>query len=179
MAVPSPRTWIDREMPPYSLLNAEVYSTLAWLLQAPMCKVRQTTAQALASGVTTTLNFQTEDIDPYNFHNLTNPSRITPTFPGWYRCYFSVGMGALTVGNIRWALARKNAGGTNVFSRRDSKPPTTSQNKSIRGVPFFVQMNGTTDYLEVNANQDGGSSMNTICDGIINSEFFCRWWAPL
>jgi hypothetical protein len=179
VSVPNPRTWVDREIPPYSTINAEVYGTLAWLLQPPMCKIRQTTAQSLTTATFTAITFQTEDIDPYNWHGTTNPTRITPTFPGWYRGWYSVGMTTQTGGLYRVAYLGKNGGGTIARSRRDSKPPISAGNKSLRGIPFFLPMNGTTDYFEVYAYQDCGSTMVLPVLGYLNSEFFCRWWGPL
>lgn len=175
---PNPRTWVDKEIPPYSTVNAEVYSTVSFLLQPPMCKVRQITGQSLPNAVFTALTFTYEDVDPYNWHSsTTNISRITPTYPGWYRGWFSVGFTATTGGNYRVGYVQKS--GTLGRSRRDSKPTVFGQNKRLGGIPFFLPMNGTTDYFEVMAYQDTGSAMTLAVTPNLNSEFFCRWWGPL
>lgn len=180
VSVPNPRTWVDLEIPPYSQLNAEVFDTLAFLLQPPMCKVRQTTGQSLPTGTFTALTFQTEDIDPFNWHSPTvNPTRITPTFPGWYRGWYGVGFNTGTGGQYRTAYVAKSGGGTVTRARRDSKPNVTAINRSLRGIPFYLPMNGTTDYFEVLAYQDSGSAMTLMATAQLNSEFFCRWWGPL
>jgi hypothetical protein len=177
-AIPVPRTWSDKEIPPYSTMNADVYNTASWLLQRPMCKVRQTTTQSIPNATFTAVLFQTEDIDTYNWHSsTTNTNRITPTFPGWYRGWFSVGMSGATAGNFRLAYVQKSA--SLGRSRRDQKPLAAGQNVSIRGVPFFLPMNGTTDYFEVLTYQDSGAAMSLQVGSNLQSEFFCRWWAPL
>lgn len=178
VSVPSPRTWVNREIPPYSTVNAEVYDTLTWLMRPPMCKVRQTTAQSISNATFTAVTFQTEDIDPYNWHSpTTNPSRITPNIPGWYRGWFSIGMSTATGGSYRVGYVWRSA--VTGRSRRDSKPPVSTASKSLRGIPFFMPMNGTTDYFEVIGYQDTGSSMTLNVSSAGNSEFFCRWWSPL
>lgn len=177
VSVPNPRTWVDREIPPYSTYSTEIYGTLSWLLQPPMCKLRQTTGQSIGNASWSELNFQTEDVDPYNWHNSTNITRITPTFPGWYRGWYGIGFSVATGGNFRDGYVGKNGGTTR--ARRDTKPPTTGSNASLRGIPFFLPMNGTTDYFEVFAYQDSGSSMTLSTTAFIQTEVFCRYWGPL
>lgn len=179
--VPSPRTWVDGEIPPYSTINAEVYGTLAWLLQPPMVKVRQTVAQNLANSAYTAITFNGEDFDPYGWHNATtNTSRFTPTFPGWYRGWYGIGFSAATGGTYRQGYIRTNGGATSGRARRDSKATTVGQIKVMRGIPFFLRFNGTTDYCEVLAWQDTGAVMATaVSNPIHQCEFFMRWWAPL
>jgi hypothetical protein len=178
--MPNPRTWIDREIPPYSTVNAEVYGTLAWLLQPPMCKVRQTVAQSIPNASFTALTFTVEDFDPYNWHSsTTNTTRITPTFPGWYRGWYGIGFSTATGGLYRAGYLRQN-GSTPARSRRDHMPTTVGQMEVTRGIPFFLRFNGTTDYAEVMAYQDTGSAMLTsVVNPMHQAEFFLRWWAPL
>lgn len=179
MLQPSPRTWIDHEIPPYDEVNQEVYSTLTFLLQRPMIRLRQTTAQSIPNATNTPLTWQTEDIDPYNWHSsTTNPTRITPNIPGWIRGWFSVGFPGTTGGNFRYGYLAKN-GGSSTRSRHDSKPTAGGLAKRIAGVPFWLAMNGTTDYFEVNVFQDSGSAMLTTIGANACCEFFARYWTPL
>jgi hypothetical protein len=178
--VPNPRTWVQGEIQPYTTINAEVYQTVAWLLEPPMCKVRQTTTQSVANTTYTAITFQTEDADPYNWHNAnTNPSRITPTFPGWYRGWYSLGFATTIGGNFREGFPRKNATQSEERARRDAKPPTTASTISLRGIPFYMQFNGTTDYVELYMYQDTGAAMSTPVLNHTQCELFLRWWGPL
>lgn len=177
---PSPRTWVNKEIQPYSVINQEVYSTVLFLLRPPMCKVRQTTTQSIPNVTYTAINWQTEDTDPYNWHSTTNPTRITPTFPGWYRGWHSVGFSNSTAGTYRLSyVLRTSAGGATAGrARRDQKVAPGGYTIRTAGIPFFMPMNGTTDYLEVMAYQDTGAAMSTPVGNNTQSEFFLRFWQP-
>lgn len=175
---PSPRTWVDKEMPLYSTVNTEIYTTVSWLLRPPMCKVRQTTAQTLTSGVAAALTWQTADVDEHGWFSTSTPTRIKPTYSGWYRGWYSIGFSTATGGNFRQGYVQNTNAGIS-RSRRNGKVNTGATNSSMRGVPFFFSMNGTTDYLEVFALQDSGADMVLPVTANLNAEFFCRWWAPL
>lgn len=180
-AIPTPRTWVNGEIQPYTVINAEVYQTVQWLLQPPMCKVRQTTTQSIPNTTYTGIIFQTEDADPYNWHNAnTNPTRLTPTFPGWYRGWFSAGFATTVGGNFRIGQARQNGIQAGERNRTDGKPPISpASTKSYRGVPFFLPFNGTTDYVELMLYQDTGAAMSTPVTNQAQCELFLRWWGPL
>lgn len=177
---PNPRTWVDKEIQPYSTINSEVYSTVAFLLQPPMCKLRQTTTQSIPNTTFTAINWQTEDTDPFNWHNPTNPTRITPTYPGTYRGWHSVGFSGSTVGTYRLSYVQRTSTGpvTTTRARRDQKVSPNGYTIRTAGVPFYIYMNGTTDYLEVITYQDSGAAMSTPVGNNTQSEFFLRFWQP-
>ena len=175
---PSPRTWVDGEIPPYSTVTSEIYDTMHWLLQPPMVKLRQTTGQSLTHNTYTAVTWNVEDFDPYNWHNPTvNSSRITPTYPGWYRGWIAVGFGTSTAGSFRVALLGKN--GTHVRSRRDAKPSTTAGHARRIVTPFLIPMNGTTDYVEAFAYQDTGGALALQTSSHLLTYFFMRWCGSL
>lgn len=177
---PSPRTWIDNEIPAYDTVNQEVYDTLSFLLQPPMLRMRQTSGQSIPDSTVTALTWQTEDVDPYSWHNPSvNPTRITPTYPGWYRGWYSVGWPGTGGGSFRLGYIRKNASTTDLRARHDSRPTSNGYTKRFAGVPFFIPMNGTTDYFEIMVLQDTGAAMTTNSTANIQSELFLRYWAPL
>ncbi len=184
---PTPRTWVDGEIPPYSTIQADVYNTISWLMQPPMIKLRHTFTAGgyseIPHAVWTAIKFNQEDVDTFNWHNSTTlPTRITPTFPGWYRGWFSIYFLGTTGGNFRAGYLAKN-GGTYGRSRRDARPAVTAGNATyLRAVPFYVPMNGTTDYVEVMAIQDSGAALviaNAASTQYPDTEFFMRWAAPL
>lgn len=184
VAVPSVRTWVDKEIPPVDTLNAALYDTWKWLLNPPMVKIRQAaTPQSLANGAWTAITYGVEDIDTHGFHSTTtNPSRVTPTVPGWYVGSYGCSFAAGTTGR-RIVGLRKNGGvsGGNPQWRTDQKAPTTG-NFVCKGIAFGpVWMNGTTDYLEVVAYQTQGVSLNTDAgdsstDYESQPEFYMRWY---
>ncbi len=183
VAVPVPRTWYDKEIPPYSTVNDEIYDVVRWMLEPPMCKVRQTVAQSIPNATWTAVKFETEDVDSYNWHNPTTSTRVTPNIPGWYRGWYSVSFAGSNVGNFRTAYVTKS--GTVGRARRDQRPTTASSSpvgSFLRGIPFYMPMNGTTDYLEVMCFQDSGGSLNISLAStpqFANAELFLRWVAPL
>lgn len=176
--MPVPRTWVMEEIPPYDTLTKEVYDTVMWLLQPPTCKVFQTTGQSIPNATFTAVQFQAEALDPYNWHSsTTNNTRITPTFPGWYRGWLGWQTTGATGGNFRICDARQN--GSFEKSRRDQKPNIAAQATAERGIPFFFSFNGTTDYVEMMVYQDSGSSMTLPVTALTQAEMFLRWWGPL
>lgn len=180
VAPPSPRTWIQNEIPPYDTLNQEVYETVAFLLQPPMIRLRQTVAQSIPNATYTAITFNIEDNDSYSWHSTTsNTSRVVPTYPGWYRGWYSLGYQNTSGGSFRIGGIQKNGGGAISRSRRDSKPPTASTLTLYKGIPFFIDVNGSTDYIEVLMYQDTGAAMNTNVQTNTQPELFMRWWGPL
>ena len=183
VAVPAPRTWAKRDIGTYDVVASEVYQAVSFLLNPPVVKLRQ----ALAAGVNpvassdfTGVQWNIEDTDPYQFHSVsTNPTRIVPNVPGWYRGWFTVGFTDGTgTGNYRTAELVKN--GTANRVRRDTRPAVTAgQSRVVRAVPFIVNCNGTTDYLEVYAFQDSGATQSLQNLNATGPEFFMRWWAAL
>jgi hypothetical protein len=177
--LPNPRTWVANEIPPYSQLNTEIFADLTFLMQRPMIKLRQTLTQSAATGVWVGINFNAEDIDPFNWHNPSvNPTRIIPTFPGWYRGWFGTGTSNIVGGTSRSGYCNKN--GSTLGGRAYSfhKPPVVATNVAFRST-FFLPMNGTTDYFEAMFFQDSGSAMNIPITAPLSAEFFCRYWGPL
>lgn len=176
---PSPRTWVDGESPGWETLG-EIGDTIYWLLAPPMVKLHQTSAQSIPDSTNTAVTFNVEEVDAYGFHSTTtNPTRITPTIPGWYRGWMSCGFSdGVTTGNYRLVMLGKN--GTLERSRRDNRPIVTAgQTRSPHGVPFFVACNGTTDYVEMYVYQDSGAARTLGTTASIYPEFFMRWWGPL
>lgn len=179
VSVPVPRTWVDGEIPPWDVIKSSIYDTVSFLLNPPMVRLHQTSAQSIPNATYTVVTWNVEDIDPYGFHSPTvNPTRITPTVPGWYRGWMSCGfLDQVSTGDLRTVILSKN--GARARARRDLKPSTHSQNRAPHGVPFFIDCNGTTDYLEMTVYQDSGAARALGTTVTIQPEFFMRWWGPL
>ena len=181
VAAPAPRTWVDKEIPPVATWNVDLSAHWTFLLNPPMVKVRQTTLQAIANNTWTALTFQTEDVDTHGFHSTsTNPSRLKPTVPGWYTGYGGVSFASNASTTTR-RLMRFAKNGTTFYDRSDSLAPSPAANLVVKGVAFGpLYFNGTTDYLEVQAYQDSGGSINTdvgagSTDYEEQPEFYMRW----
>ena len=140
----------------------------------PICELQQQAGQTIASSTDTILTYGagSEVYDDRNWHNTSvNTSRITPDIPGRYKvtvrvtfafqftvagsnCYVSKnGTVYDRIGNIKhYNLATS---GTN--------PLTSNTATSCGEMVTYVDMNGTTDYLESGCshNSNGAASQTT------------------
>lgn len=182
VAAPVPRTWADLEIPPFSTWNLDLYATWDFLLNPPMVKVRQTTAQSIPTATWTGITFQVEDIDNYGFHSAAYPKRLTPTVPGYYVGYCGASFAASTVGQRVVALCQ-NSETANTYRQEFNIYPTTGVNMVMKGVAFGpLYMNGTTDYLALAVYQNSGAAVYTQVgsgagDYEEQAEFYMRWWS--
>lgn len=175
MDVPTPRTWLANEIQPYSVYQQELVATLRFLLDKPMCKVARTTAQAQASSAWTIMSWNLIESDRYGMANALTPTRITPTVPGWYSGWMGASYAPLSTAvdttGIRVVALCKNSSIFSQFYFPAAK--TANQGKNLKGLPFTVSVNGTTDYLEMYTWQTGGGSINT--DTTAYPEMYLRW----
>lgn len=132
----------------------------------PMCIVKWsgTGTITIATGGAA-VPWDTDVFDPLGWHDpVTNNSRITPNIAGWYLCITNFQFSGNSTGR-RAAPVRVN--GTNL-NYGDVKAAGTASNvgaQEISVLPF----NGTTDYAEVFAFQDSGSSLT--CGDSASSRF--------
>jgi hypothetical protein len=121
------------------------------------------TAQSIPSSTSTKLTFSTETFDTNNNFD-TSTSRFTPTVAGVYQVTGSVRCDASTT--YCQAVIMKN--GTGVANHYDYH--TTA---NMAHVTTLVQMNGSTDYLELNGVSGGaagninGSDANTYFEAAL------------
>lgn len=142
----------------------EVYDGTAWQRVAPdnpLCQLRQTVTQSIASSSTTTaLTFSTEDVDTHNAHSTsTNTSRFTAPITGWYKLSGGVSFAANATGR-RACWWNKN--GAQVSGSQVTVPAVA--NGTVTVVParsMVVQLTAGTDYVELIPFQDSGSTLGT------------------
>lgn len=122
--------------------------------------VRQTTAQTIPhAGVGAMLQFQAIDTDPFNHGWATNATKFQPRFPGRFAMN-----GAVAFGNnptdYRMLVWYKN--GTAIPGSSIITPASTNASVSLAARPTTIALNGTTDYVELDAIQvSGGGSLPT------------------
>lgn len=192
VAVSTPRTWGTasgqppdfRDMPNYVIWNQELYTNIEFLLNPPLVKLAQNTVQSMTTGATAALSWDIEEADTDNMHSLTvNPTRITPQTAGWYigmagGSWKALNTASDTTGR-RILVVRKNG---NTFARRDVRGHTgINRPRVIKGMPFVVFCNGSTDYIEMAQIQDSGVTYQTeVSQGIeLWPEFYMRWYRAL
>ncbi|MFJ2399864.1 hypothetical protein ACIOUE_01070 [Streptomyces xanthochromogenes] len=142
-----------------ALWNAQVAALNSFLTAAPVFTGYASTSQSIAgSNAMVALNLDTETLDVDAGHStVTNTSRYTPTVPGLYLVFGSVGWPNTTAGDRRLQIGL-NGGG--VIGSGASFDPANAVTSGMQ-TSAFVTCNGTTDYIEVMAAQASGGAINT------------------
>lgn len=142
-----------------ALFNAQVRDLNNFALTPPMFYGYATTAQSIpGSNVMTALNLDTEVLDADGGHStVTNTSRYTPTVPGLYLVFGSVGWPSTTAGDRRLQIALNGGGVIGSGAAFDPSNAVTSGMQTSG----FVTCNGSTDYIEVMAAQASGGPLST------------------
>jgi hypothetical protein len=140
------------------------YTGSAWvvLLQdQPFALYLQTSAQSIPSTTLTAITFPAPSVDTNAGYKAANPSRYTPTVPGYYQVSGQICYSVDTTGG-RCLNLTKN--GTIGFGQNAAAAiPSTYYNTTVSatGVAYF---NGTTDYLEMYAHQNTAGALTTIAN---------------
>jgi hypothetical protein len=119
----------------------------------PVVQVYLSGTQSLTDNTLTALSFGAENFDSHGFHSTSvNPTRITPTVAGIYRCSgFLYLPGITTITSVRVVMRMNGA---------TQMAPSAQWGNQANAVNhgYFVQamlsFNGTTDYVEMCALQD-------------------------
>jgi hypothetical protein len=145
------------------------WSDVADAIRPPITRLVQQALQSLANATNTAITFGagSEEIDTHGFHDTAvNTARITPTKPGRYRAVGTLNMASTAAITILTAFIGKNGTAVQPFPR--TKPAATATTGSTT-VSAIVEMNGTTDYIELYGNQSSGGAVNTQASGGVNS----------
>lgn len=147
------------------------WSDIADAIRPPCVRLIQQLSQSLTSGANAAITFGagSEDIDTHNYHDTAaNTSRITPLKAGRYRVVGTVNMAASTTITILTAFIGKNGVAVQPFLR--TKPGAANTTCAVL-VSAVVEMNGTTDYVELYGNQttSGATAVSTQASGGVNS----------
>lgn len=147
-------------------------------INRPITWITQQVAQSLANSTDTAITFGTGAtvIDTDNFHDeTTNNTRITPNRPGFYMfvgTLFLTNSAAITAYNA--TIARN---GTVQAPRSRQKPAGTNVTCSTQ-VSVLLDMNGSTDYVELFGTQTSGGALNTTVGGSFTSSLLCYMVMP-
>jgi hypothetical protein len=109
-------------------------------------------AQAVTPAVITKVIFQTELFDINNLYDPTL-SRFTPNVNGWY--FVSASVSASDTGAPFAITSYIYRNGVAVFEQWD---PQADNGPSSVSINWYVYCNGTTDYIEIYAMTNGGST---------------------
>lgn len=137
------------------ILNA---AQLQFERNPPKLIVAQSVLQAIPNTTTTAITWPTPSVDTYGAYSAGTPTRATPKVAGTYLVVATIAYAANATGG-RNATIFKN--GATTIATASAGNATATWNSDIQ-VTFPVAFNGSTDYIEINANQNSGGSLNTV-----------------
>lgn len=125
-------------------------------VNGPAFSAYQSTGTSMTSGVATKLAFQTEEFDTANCFDSTTNYRFTPNVAGYYQVNFCYALIAATAG-LQSIFLYKNGAGF-----KTTNQVLVNSAGIITGGSALIYMNGSTDYLEVYAQQGSGGTYNSF-----------------
>jgi hypothetical protein len=124
--------------------------------KGPAFRAYRTTNQSVSNAVFTKIQFDAENFDTNNCYDSTSNYRFTPNVAGYYQvnagCYFTSLSTRPTEAQI--ALYKNGAAFASVFLNL----ATANQLVCLLPLTALVDMNGTTDYIEIYGYLGGGSN---------------------
>lgn len=124
----------------------------------PIGRISRTTAQALADNTFVAIQFATEDYDNKGYHSTSvNTTRVTPTQAGYYQFRGGGLFEAQTTPTFSDVVLRKN--GTDLLPPGARMAGATSAHGTVTFAT--IDMNGSTDYIELVMRQDSAGADNT------------------
>jgi len=173
--VPSTLVFVTGQVVTAAQLNGNPGGTWGpFVLGAPECQVRQTVSQNMTTSVWTSVTFDTEDQDTDNWHSVVaNTQQVKPQTPGWVRVSGGVSFGTNATGRraTRWLL-----NGSVVPGSRVILPATATGGASVPARTMVIQVNGSTDEIELQGFQESGGTLATDVSVIeAQSSFTAEW----
>jgi hypothetical protein len=156
--------------------NAYVRDPINFLLARPLAKVRQATLQSITTATFTSITMDAEDADTNvggtAQHDLvTNNSRFTAVYPGWYQVSGGSGWAANATGRRG---CRPAVNGVLINGSGTLVPTTAAGTCQVPARTDLVYLN-VGDYVEMQGFQDSGGNLNTAVSGEQMSSMDVVW----
>lgn len=136
-------------------------SALNAVTDPPLLFAYQIVTQSLLNSTWTAVTMTAEVVDTISGHSLvTNTSRYTPNVSGTYEVYGQVAFAINATGD-RGAQFRKNGAVTDGLQYGAARAMSGGNFAGIAVTSGMVNLNGSTDYIEVYAFQDSGGTIST------------------
>ena len=132
-------------------------ANIQFLRNTPLTVVNTPASQSLTSSASTAIIWSTPVLDNYTAWVVGTPTRITAKVAGWYEINGSVSY-AVNATGFRVAQISKN-GATNQAQTATTNAGAVAN--TVVQVSALVQFNGSTDYIELVANQASGGLLAT------------------
>lgn len=140
------------------LLDTDIDAIEAASNLRPAVRIYRNATQSLADNTLVAVDFNSEDLDTHSFHSTSvNPTRITPTVEGWYRCrWTSFIAGATDYSTIRTVMRTNGSTQVAPCAQAGNMPNSVNHSYTTEALVFF---NGTTDYIECMVQQDNTANV--------------------
>lgn len=145
-----------------AIWNASVANAIGFLTNPPIATLIQTSTQSIPTSASTAVTWPTPTVDTYGGYASGTPTRYTPQVAGYYLCIGNLGFAATSAVGARDAQIEKN--GTTVVNEVGVGNAGTAYSTVI-GVVSMVFCNGTSDYIELYANQNSGGALASVVSG--------------
>ncbi len=122
---------------------------------SPSFRATRTSNQSISTATETKVQFDTEVFDTDSCYDNSTNYRFTPTVSGKYLVTTKVTFGIIAAGVNQQVQIRKNGTTVDVFTRAAGGNVTETVQ-----VTCLVDMNGSSDYLEVYCYHENGSNVN-------------------
>jgi len=129
-------------------LSSKTVTLASNMTNAPSFLAYRSTDQSISDDTLTKVEFDTEIYDTDNCYDNSTNYRFTPTVAGKYFVYSSIRGDAQADSNIQSHSIRIHKNGNNVIMNVQNFQANYPRIMSIP-LSFVVDMNGSTDYLEV------------------------------
>lgn len=144
----------------------------------------QVTPQNLATSALTwtSITLDGELVDTIGGHSVaSNTSRYTPNLAGYYQVWGHVALSQSDLDGDRAIRIAKNGAAYGTGAPYSGVRPPVSAAILFGFAWTFatVALNGSTDYVELQASQNSGSTLPTIVTAATTSIMICEWKAPL
>ncbi|MFI2650210.1 hypothetical protein [Micromonospora fulviviridis] len=157
-------------------LHAYLRDPLRFLMNKPVAELRASTGQPIPSGSFTPVLFNLEqvDTDPDGIgghSTVTNTSRYTARYPGWYRVGGSVTWPSNATGRraTQWAV-----NGSTVDATQEIRPGSSAGALGSQADdPLIFLAEG--DYLELRVWQDSGISLTLLSTSADRPRMTVEW----
>jgi len=156
-ALPTTHTFSAGEVVTDTTMNNSITAVLNFLMAPPILRCRQTSAQSIPNNTITAVVFDTEDVDSSGMHStVTNTSRATAVYPGWYWTGGNVTFAANATGvrTTSWGVNGTTQNGSGTDFPVGSAATTNQLGAS--GSLFFLNV---ADYLELRCFQTSGGAL--------------------
>ncbi|KKK84208.1 hypothetical protein LCGC14_2785660, partial [marine sediment metagenome] len=127
---------------------------------SPTFSVHRSSNQTISTTAATKIEWNAEDVDNNSNFDIATNHRFTPTVPGNYLFVIIVRWGSVTTAEAISMLLQKN--GVGIYTSSGAADDAANPGNPGSHISIIVDMNGTTDYVEVQSDSTVDSSYDIL-----------------